>query len=238
MWLLGENDLEQDAFKLGWLNATFIAMRARDAVRNLLGGKISWIMNGEDILTELLLSQGKRLRRESWEVTGFDTYYLSKISKEWEKDPSQGISKIVTFDDDKPQTLRLLTKNGDTTDLEQISKRWDILTSYPYLLRSILSKKFGGGTVGRITELEGKIEVQLANGFGRSAVDIVDTWASAKKNWLSVGPIIYSSLPIWIFREKDMKTDKVIWAVADILTDASNNLYYNSLEYRLRYPRG
>jgi len=245
MWFMNENDMNLDIFVLKWIQAKIVSLRAADAVNLLLRGTIQWVINGDDILTETFLAQGKRLRREDGEIIWFDTYVPSATDPylpqgESVKDMNQWISRLFLMDTISPMRLKVLTRTtkNPSQDLESIARRGDILTSYPYLVRMLLAQKFSWSKVGRIQKTEGKIEAQLALGIWASGIDIVDTGASAKKNNLAIGETIFESVPVWIFSDRALTENKRLRTVTDILVAASNNAYYNSSDYRERFPRG
>lgn len=244
MWLMYENDMNLDIFNLKWIPARIISLRASDAIKFLLGGTIHGIINGDDILTDFFLSQGKRPRREEGEIVWFDTFYSSSNSlytsqEVMRKDERQNISRSFLLDTISPVRLKVLTRSRDESiDLESIAQRGNILTSYPYLVRMLLANKFSGSNVWKIQKTEGKIEAQLAIGIGTSGVDIVDTGKSARKNNLIIGETLFKSVPVWVFRDRDIAENTSLRNVVNILIDATNTAYYNSPTYRKRYPRG
>jgi ATP phosphoribosyltransferase len=148
---------------------------------------------------------------------------------------------VTTFDTLPVSRLRLLVPENESTklsDIWQIARRGNMLTSYPYLVRAILSRAYGWGKVGSIQKIEGKVEALLASWYGRSAVDIVDTGDTAQKNNLTIWPTLFESYPVLLSSDEAMSENARVRSIVDALTMISNTLYENSPEYRKKYPWG
>ena len=90
-----------------------------------------------------------------------------------------------------------------------------------------------------IDEVSGKTEALVAAWFYNYGIDVVDTGETLKRNWLvAVGEPLFESYPAGIVSASQLEQDTRLQDVVRILTDASNNAYYNSPNYRTRYPRG
>ena len=254
-WLIWPSECEKDVFDIPKLWVRMVSIRGSDAVRMILARQLPALINGLDIVTENLLASRMRVRKDSlsWSMTegiiGFDPILPRSIQDIFPTDilasdnssnkPSLSVSWV--FDSLDPVRLKLLVRSGMEGKLEDIatmSRRWDILTSYPYLVRMLLSRQFWGGNVGTIRQVEGKVESLLASGFWQSAVDIVDTGNTARKNGLSIWPEIFESYPTCIVRDDAIADNRRLRDFSRAMIDLSNSQYYGSSRYRARYPRG
>lgn len=240
-WLISESDLNLDLFAMKWSRARIITLRLSDALPLLLEGKIAWVINGNDMITDSFLSKNYRLRSSDKSRAGYDLYtpYTWCYSTPPTPIPSRGISKPFSIDTFLPTQLKMLTREKDNyRSLESLSRRGDILTNYPYLVRMLLARMFGWWKVWKIQKVEWKIEAQLAMGLWVSAVDIVDTWETAKRNNLVVGQTLFESVPVWIFPDIQLAENVSLRWVVSTLIDASTNAYYDTSFLRKEFPGG
>ncbi len=254
-WLIWPAESEKDVFDVPKLWVRMVSTRGSDAVRMILARQFPALINGLDIVTENLLASRMRLREDalSWSIAewiiGFDSILPRSIQGVFPTDlpasenssnkPSLSISWV--FDSLDPVRLKLLVRSGmegKLEDMDTLSRRWDILTSYPYLVRMLLSRQFWGGNVGTIKLVEGKVESLLASGFWQSAIDIVDTGDTARRNGLVVWSEIFESYPTCIVRDDALASSRRVRDFAWTMIELSNSQYYDSPRYRERYPRG
>ena len=252
IWLF---ESEKDVFDVPKLGVRMVSTRGSDAVRMILARQFPALINGLDIVTENLLASRMKVRKDglSWSmeewIIGFDRILASWgigtfLSDDSESDTTPDKSSLTVswvFDALDPVRLKLLVRSGSANKLDNLSilcRRWDILTSYPYLVRMLLSRKFWGGNVGTIKLVEGKVESLLATGFWQSAVDIVDTGETARRNGLVIWSELFESYPTCIVRDDAMATSRRVRDFAWAMIELSNSRYYDSLRYRERFPRG
>lgn len=253
-WFISEYEQGQEVFDIKKLNTRCISMRTPDAIRYLLQWKVSGVIGGMDAMTDTLLQSRMKLRRDSELSLDFASSIIWYDPLPSQKSLLLGVEEGVketerswleiawVFDTTLASTLRLLVRNKDEANLaniEILSRKWEILTSYPYLVRAILARATGSGkNVGSIQTVEWKTEALLASGFWRSAVDIVVSGETARLNNLTLGPTLFESYPAFIVREDMRDRDPKVRWIATALNELSNSLYYNSPEYRAKYPRG
>ncbi len=236
-WLMSESDISQDIFPITWTNSRFVTLRVQKAIRSLESGIIDGVINGEDLIAERMIERCRSLIKEGSRITWYD-YNDSFWSARWIAPDKRIVSSFV-LDDEKPTKLNLLYRPEDGgKTLEEFSRDGDILTSYPRLTEMILAERFWVWNIGKMIATDGKIEAQLKLGMWKSAIDIVDTGNSARKNNLLIGETVFESFPIGIFLEKNIQENPAVKSLVDRLTEASNNAYYNSFNYRQQYPRG
>ncbi len=252
--LIWDFEMEQEVFDIKKLGARCVSMRTPDAVRYLLQWKIAWVIWGIDALTDGLLGSRMKLRREkslasdfASSIIGYDMLPPRESMLIDDANIQKGNMKTWieiawVFDTAGASTLRLLVRNEDENNLaniENISRRWDILTSYPYLVRTLLAQSTGSGNnVWSIRQVDGKTEALLASWFGKSAVDIVVSGETAKMNNLTIWPTLFESYPAFVVREDMQDANKWVKRIARAMNELSNALYYDSWDYKKRYPRG
>lgn len=132
-------------------------MRSQDAVKFLLDRNLPLVINGIDILTENLLSRRMKVRQEnpnsrmfSESIVGFDPLPPKTAPDIYSDTKSmrdrQAFSLSTTFDTLPVSRLRLLVPESESaklSDIGRIARRGDILTSYPYLVRTVLARAYG-----------------------------------------------------------------------------------------------
>ncbi len=230
MGLIASNDINLDMMPLKWSNnVRFLSLRWDEAIRYFLWWKIAGVISGDDALTEKLLANGKRIYRDGDNALGYDTYVADEDNPDYSEecpikvlDVRQRINRLFSLDALTPSSMWVLTRKDEERELMQISRKGEILTSYPYLVRSLLSQKFRWYNVWSIAYVSWKVEALLAAGFWRSAIDIVDTGSSAKKNWLKVWETLFQSFPIGLFFEKDLQDGSIIKKTSNTLIEANS----------------
>ncbi len=253
--LIWENDINLEVISVPKIGIRFIQMRARESLNFLerwldpniqikrVDGVITWI----DQMREYMRWNEKF---DDKDLVWFFKFW-SEETRDWlietdEKIPLYDIPFIL--DDQNPTKIQLLVPQENIQEykssglLNFITRSRNccrgIATSYPTLTKKFFSQFPDEQTSCYITEVWWKIEALVGSWFYSLWVDVVDTGESAKRNWLIPTKILYKSYPAGIFSASQLEQDKKLQDVVQILTDASNNAYYNSPNYRNEYPRG
>lgn len=254
--LIWDDDMSLEVIAAPKINARFIQMRAKEALYFLeksrdptrqirrVDGVIAWIDQMREYISYNETFDNK-------DLTWFFKFW-SEETRDWlirtdEKIPVYDLPFVL--DDGNPTKIQAFVSQSDIQNVQNIQSLWKrpmrraIATPYPTLVKRVLTPMedltWDDMVCFNIDEVSGKTEALVAAWFYNYGIDVVDTGETLKRNWLvAVGEPLFESYPAGIVSASQLEQDTRLQDVVRILTDASNNAYYNSPNYRTRYPRG